>query len=98
MPGRYRDCVTECIASIVHRSFKLFYAAAYPEPCQAPKMEHFVKINNCTKPLAIFAKCSILDVWQSSQCAYIMDDIFKNKEWNLRSFLDEKGNGPQIFV
>ena len=62
MPGRYRDCVTECIASIVHRFFKLFYAAAYPEPCQAPEMEHFVKINNCTKPLAIFAKCSILDV------------------------------------
>ena len=34
---------------------------------QTSKMEYFAKIVNCHKPLTIFTKCSILDVWQGPE-------------------------------
>ena len=40
---------------------------AYSEHCQTSKMELFAKIVNSWKPLSIFAKSSILDVWQDSE-------------------------------
>ena len=46
--------------NLVHSKKKS--AEAYSEPCQIFKMEHFVKIVNDKKALAIFAKHSILDV------------------------------------
>ena len=39
---------------------------AYSEPCQTSKMERFLKIFN---GLTIFAKHSILDIWQRSEHA-----------------------------
>ena len=37
------------------------------EPSQTSTMEHFVKIINSLKPLIIFIKSSILDVWLGSE-------------------------------
>ena len=51
---------------------------AYSEPCQIFKMDHFVKIVNDKKALAIFAKHSILDVWQDSEYASDQWPIFKS--------------------
>ena len=42
-------------------------AEKYSEPCQRSKMELFVKMAMAQKPLTIFAKCSVLDVWQGSE-------------------------------
>ena len=42
----------------------------YSEPCQTSKMELFLKIINGRKPLTIFAKSSILDVWLGSERAF----------------------------
>ena len=42
---------------------------AYSEPCQTSKIESFAKIVNGFMPLTIFAKRSILDVWQGSEYA-----------------------------
>ena len=42
---------------------------AYSEPCQTSKMEVFEKITNGFSFLVIFAKSSILDVWQDSEFA-----------------------------
>ena len=39
-------------------------------------MENFAKIVNGWKPLTIFAKHSILDVWQDSE--YVFDQPWKN--------------------
>ena len=44
-----------------------FYAKKYSEPCQTSKMECFAKIVNGLKLLIIFAKRSVLDVWQGSK-------------------------------
>ena len=44
-------------------------AKAYSEPCQTSKMEFFAKLVKGFKPLTIFVKSSILDVWQSSEYA-----------------------------
>ena len=44
------------------------------------KMEHFAKIGNGFYPLTIFAKRSILDIWQGSEyasglfCSFLMVD------------------------
>ena len=40
----------------------------YSETYQRSKMESFVKIVNDKKLLTIFAKWSMLDVWQGSEC------------------------------
>ena len=37
------------------------------EPSQTSTMEHFEKKNNSLKPLIIFIKSSILDVWLGSE-------------------------------
>ena len=39
----------------------------FSQPCQTSNMERFAKIANGFQPLTIFAKHSILDVWQSSE-------------------------------
>ena len=46
------------------------------EPCQLSKMGLFTKILNGQKPCTIFAKTSILDVWQDSEYAF---DLFDKK-------------------
>ena len=43
----------------------------YSEPCQTSKIEHFVKIVNDFQPLSIFAKRSILDIWEGCEYAYV---------------------------
>ena len=40
---------------------------AYSEPCQTSKMEVFAKIVNSFSFFTIFAKFSILDIWQDSE-------------------------------
>ena len=40
---------------------------AYSEPCQTSKMGLFVKIVNDFMPLSIFAKFSVLYIWQDSE-------------------------------
>ena len=49
--------------------FSPFSSQRHSEPCQASKMERFAKIINDQRPLTIFAKRSILDVFQSSEYA-----------------------------
>ena len=44
----------------------------YSEPCQVSKLERFPKKVNGWKRLTIFAKHSILDVWQGSEYAFGM--------------------------
>ena len=44
----------------------------YSEPCQTPEMETFVKIVDRLKPLIAFAINSILDVWQDSEYASVL--------------------------
>ena len=39
------------------------------ESCQTPKMELFAKLVKNEKPLTIFVKTSMLDVWQGSEYA-----------------------------
>ena len=43
-----------------------FCSEVYSEHSQTSKMEHFEETVDGFEPLAIFAKCSILDVWQVS--------------------------------
>ena len=42
---------------------------AYLKPCQTSKMERFAKIVNGWKPLTIFGKYFIIDVWQDLKYA-----------------------------
>ena len=49
---------------------------AYSEPCQISKMECFSKIVKGCLSLTIFAKCSILDVWQGSEYATDTGKLF----------------------
>ena len=41
------------------------------ELCQTSKMKHFAKICNGRNALTIFAKNSILDIWQGSEYTYL---------------------------
>ena len=47
----------------------MWYSIAYSGPCQTSKMECFAKIANTIQALTIFAKGSILDVWEGSEYA-----------------------------
>ena len=42
----------------------------YPEPRQISEMEFFAEIGNGWKPLTSFARKSILDVYQGSECLF----------------------------
>ena len=71
------------------RKFTRSYSEAYSEPCQASKMERFAKQVNVFQPLTFFAKRSILNVWQGSEYASIIDKracevrLKTNKEINI---------------
>ena len=49
--------------------FPFSISETYLEPCQKSNMELFAKIANGWKPSTIFAKSSILDIWESSNYA-----------------------------
>ena len=51
-------------------------AEEYSEPCETTKAEFFQKIANSWKQRAIFAKSSILDVWQGSEYAWVVNNFF----------------------
>ena len=53
-----------------------YYSEAYSEHCQTSKMERFEKIIEDFEPLTIFAKRSILYVWQGSEYAPAVDAYF----------------------
>ena len=53
-----------------------YYSEAYSEHCQTFKMERFEKIVEGFELLTVFAKRSILDVWQGSECASANDTHF----------------------
>ena len=42
------------------------------EPCQTSKIKTFAKIVNDLKPLIIFGKNPILDVWQDSEYVSVL--------------------------
>ena len=44
----------------------------YSEPCETSKMELFAKIVKGFHSLTILTKRSILDTWQSSECAFVI--------------------------
>ena len=50
----------------------IFIAEVYSELCQTTKMKRFTKIVINYESLTIFAKCSILDVWQGSEYASVI--------------------------
>ena len=54
------------------KQFTLYSAEAYSEPFKASKMKLFVKIVNDFQSLTIFAKSSILDVWQGYEYASVL--------------------------
>ena len=57
---------------------------SYAEPCQASKMECFVKMLNGFWPLTLFGKHFILDVWQGSEYDSATDmKIFKENNQNI---------------
>ena len=47
----------------------------YLEPCKTSEVERFVKIVNCFQLLIIFAKRSILDVWQGFEYPFGMRQL-----------------------
>ena len=51
-----------------------YYSEAYSEQCQTSKMEDFEKIVEGFELLTIFAKCSILNVWQGSDYVSAADN------------------------
>ena len=53
----------------------IFITKSYSEPCQTPNMECFVKIVNSYRSLTISTKCSILDVWQGSKYASVLQHL-----------------------
>ena len=53
----------------------VYYTEVYSEPYQTSKMMYFAKVVDGWKPLSMsFAKHSILDVWQSSEYAFAIDN------------------------
>ena len=59
----------------------------YSEPSQISKTEYFLKIINDWKPLTIFAKSIVLDVWLSSK--YGVKYLVRN-ETQLKKKEEEK--------
>ena len=55
---------------------------AHLEPSQTSKMDLFAKLVNVSKSLTIFAKSSILDVWQGPEYA---PGIQKKKKTSVKS-------------
>ena len=53
-----------------------YYSEAYSEHCQTFKIERFEKIVEDFELLTIFAKRSILDVWQGSEYASAAETHF----------------------
>ena len=54
------------------------YTRGVSKPCQISKMERFAKTVKGFKSLTIFAKCSMLDVWQGSEytSTYVINSNF----------------------
>ena len=65
--------VTESIllASSIFPNNEYQITDAYSEPCQTSKMEYLLK-KNSPYTLTIFAKHSILDVWQMSEYTSVL--------------------------
>ena len=69
--------------SVLIFPFKILYciyivvliSEAYSEPCQTSMMKLFAKIVNGLKPVTIFGKNSILDIWQGSEYSFGWLDI-----------------------
>ena len=59
----------DCNIALMVIMMNCFKLEAYLKPCQTSKMSSFAKIVNSWKLLFIFAKSSILDVWQVYECA-----------------------------
>ena len=57
----------------------------YSEGCQPSKVEFFGDVVNSFQPLTIFAKRSILDVWQGSEYA--------SAQWHFHKWCDDFQSG-----
>ena len=66
----------ECGDKLFYFIYILHPPVAFSESCETFTMESFMKIVNSWKPLTIFAKSSILDVWLMSECASINSKHF----------------------
>ena len=53
----------------LYSTIKVLSTEAYSEACQTSKVELFAKLVTGFQPLNVFRKCSILDVWLSSEYA-----------------------------
>ena len=65
--GYQGKTICMCIAGITKNWFE--WLRGVLEPYQTSKTELFVKIVNSWKPLTVFAKRFILDIWRSSEYA-----------------------------
>ena len=79
-----------------------YYSETYSDQCQISNMESFAKLVDVFEQLTIFAKLSILDVWQGSECGFAADtyssvgkklmqlqellSLFKDKNIKLSSY------------
>ena len=87
MPNEFNEKLNE--ESIRARSFytaTVFWAhlaQPYSETCQTSKIECFVKIVDAWKPLTIYVKCSILDVWQGFWIllAETREELVQSDQW-----------------
>ena len=61
----------------MHFLYNTFVSDAYSEASQTSKMDSSTKTVNDLKPLTIFAKPSVLDVWQDSEYAPSFKDCYK---------------------
>ena len=52
----------------------------YSEPSHTSTMEVFAKIVNSFKPLTIFARCSVLDIWQGILSKYMQFLTFNQNQ------------------
>ena len=55
------------------------FTQAYSEPCEISKMDSFKKIVNDFQPLTIFARHSVLDASQGSECIFVLLIFFQVK-------------------
>ena len=73
----WRDIVANIA---IHRKVEILRSIGNSERCQTSKIERFVKFVKAWSLLTIFAKHSILDVWQDSECAFAKYYPVKLKE------------------
>ena len=79
-----KGLVRSCIILFLLNSFWVAGCCTevYSEHGEMSKVECFAKIINDLQPLNIFAKCSVLDVWQGTEYTSAIDHLRQSiQEW-----------------